>query len=224
MVSGSGRSGSGHLAPTKCRRSRVLLAAKYFRIFEAPRLWWLDEPTLLSAPRKGDLPALPLQPQPHSPHSTCVLHQLDSAPCFSSALRATYFRQHHHSRLKLHTSPHGRQPVLEHSYQCRSRTPSVLSFSLQNFQRLSHKQTQIYGESDAALRWLEGFIDSTVLDHPAPVLDRQSVQLLQVSRKRRQRLSQPHPFRDELLDQTRPSSDERRSQPVPRPFCCTASL
>ena len=76
------------------------------------------------------------------------------------------------------------------------------------------KQTQIYGESDAALRWLEGFIDSTVLDHPAPVLDRQSVQLLQVSRKRRQRLSQPHPFRDELLDQTRPSSDERRSQPV----------
>ena len=90
----------------------------------------------------------------------------------------------------------------------------MLSFSLQNFQRLSHKQTQIYGESDAALRWLEGFIDSTVLDHPAPVLDRQSVQLLQLSRKRRQRLSQLHPFRDELLDQIRPSSDERRSRPV----------
>ena len=67
-----------------------------FRIFEAPKLWWFDEPTLnrrvhlLSALRKDDLPALPLQPQPLSPHSTCVLHQLDLAPCFSSALRATW--------------------------------------------------------------------------------------------------------------------------------------
>ena len=87
----------------------------------------------------------------------------------------------------------------------------VLSFSLQHFQRLSHHRTQgrhLHDERDPALRWLEGFVNCTVLDHSAPVLDRQSVQLFQVSPKRCQCVSQLRPFRGEPLDQTRSSPDK----------------
>ena len=93
----------------------------------------------------------------------------------------------------------------------------MLYFSLQHFQRLSHHRTQgrhLHDERDPALRWLEGFVNCTVLDHSAPVLDRQSVQLFQVSPKRCQCVSQLRPFRGEPLDQTRSSPDKRRSQPV----------
>ena len=56
-------------------------------------------------------------------------------------------------------------------------------------------------------------VDSTVLDHPALLLDRQLVQIFHVIRERRQYVSQLRPFRDESLDQThRPG--ERWSQPV----------
>ena len=47
------------------------------------------------------------------------------------------------------------QPLLELSCQCRPKTLSVLSFSLQ---RLSHHQTQrrhFHYERDSAMRWLE---------------------------------------------------------------------
>ena len=75
---------------------------------------------------------------------------------------------------------------------------------------------------DSVTRWLEGFVDSTVLDHPALVLDRQFVQLFHVSREQCQ-----HPIRDERLGQTRPSPDERRSQPVSATLllnCCVVGL
>ena len=47
------------------------------------------------------------------------------------------------------------QPMLELSCQCRPRTLSVLSSYLQRFQPLSNHRTQE--------RWLESFVNSTVL-------------------------------------------------------------
>ena len=68
----------------------------------------------------------------------------------------------------LRTSLQDFQQVLQLSCQCRSRSLSLLSFSLHRL----HLKTQLqclHGESDPALHRLEGVVDSTVLDHPAPL-------------------------------------------------------
>ena len=88
--------------------------------------------------------------------------------------RPSSFSGPHHSPSETSQLPrrnpslHG-QPTLELPCQCRPRTLSVNSFSGTSAARVT-------------LHWLEGFVDSTVLDPPALVLDRQRAQLFEVSR------------------------------------------